>query len=192
MSTSFGITYPLQRDGHSQQQRDLEARMPSYAPVEGRNVLELLYFWGQYANVVLHYDTKGVQRNWSAFFENSVPFRLAEIYQFDAEKWWTSYQGFRDKTTATEEEIDEEYEETGVPNLTETESPIVVENRSGPPGIWRKPSKAGRTAIESPMRMSGAYSPRIETISGLGGMSNGGASSNRIGASGLCGSPISA
>ncbi|MBL7780633.1 MAG: hypothetical protein JNM22_05395 [Saprospiraceae bacterium] len=100
MSTSFGITYPLQRDGHSQQQRDLEARMPSYAPVEGRNVLELLYFWGQYANVVLHYDTKGVQRNWSAFFENSVPFRLAEIYQFDAEKWWTSYQGFRDKTTA--------------------------------------------------------------------------------------------
>jgi hypothetical protein len=102
MSSSFGIEYPLQRDGNSQAQRDLEARKPDYAPVEGRNLLELLHFWAQYAKVVLHHDKNGLQHDWSAFFDNSVPFQLAEIYQFDPEIWWATYQDFRNKTSENE------------------------------------------------------------------------------------------
>jgi len=102
MAASFGIEYPLQRDGNSQAQRSIEARNPATAPLEGRNVLELLYFWSRYAKVIIYHDENKTKRDWSPFFERSVPFKLAEIYHFDPEQWWTTYQAFRNKVNAAD------------------------------------------------------------------------------------------
>ncbi|MFM9946769.1 MAG: baseplate J/gp47 family protein [Saprospiraceae bacterium] len=102
MAASFGIEYPLQRDGNSQAQRNIEARNPATAPLEGRNVLELLYFWSRYAKVVIYHGENKSERDWSPFFERSVPFKLAEIYHFDPEQWWTTYQTFRSKVNAAD------------------------------------------------------------------------------------------
>jgi Baseplate J-like protein len=98
MPLSFGIAYPLQRDGNSRAQRSIGAQNPASAPVDGRRLPDLLHFWAQFSKIVLHHDTTGRLRDWSSFFSRSVPFKLAEIYQTDAEKWWETYQGFRTKT----------------------------------------------------------------------------------------------
>lgn len=92
MPLNFGIDHPLQRDGNSQEQRSIRAQAPSTAPVDGRQMPDLLYFWSRMSRVLLHWDLDGRVRDWVVFFEKSVPFKLAEIYQEKPETWWDDYQ----------------------------------------------------------------------------------------------------
>ena len=88
---------PLQRDGNSQPDRDNRYRNPEEMKVDARNVLDILHFFWQYAKVVRYYDVaEGEKGDWSAFFSESVPFQLAKIAQFDAEKWWETFQTHRE------------------------------------------------------------------------------------------------
>ena len=105
------IKNPLRRDGNSQAQRGIDAQKPTSAPVDGRSVWDILNFLGRFAQEVNYYqlitdretgqELAGVIRDWTPFFQNSVPFRLATIAQFDYETWWATYQTLRSKNTDT-------------------------------------------------------------------------------------------
>ena len=105
------IKNPLRRDGNSQAQRGIDAQKPTAAPVDGRSVWDILNFLGRFAQEVNYYqlitdretgqELAGVIRDWTPFFQNSVPFRLATIAQFDYETWWATYQTLRSKNTDT-------------------------------------------------------------------------------------------
>ncbi|WP_421795241.1 baseplate J/gp47 family protein [Haliscomenobacter sp.] len=97
MRVNFGIDHPLQRDGNSQSQREVPAQAPETAPVDGRQVPDLLYFWLRLSRVLLHWNLDGRVRDWMVFFDKSVPFKLAEIYQEQPEKWWAGYQEYRNR-----------------------------------------------------------------------------------------------
>ena len=96
MSNPFEISNTLHRDGNSQAQRELTARQPSAAPADGRDVLDILSFLNAFAKEVNFYDLKDGVGDWTPFFQQSVPFRLAAIAQFDAEKWWNNFQKNRE------------------------------------------------------------------------------------------------
>ncbi len=98
MANPFNIENPLQRDGNSQRQRDISMRQPDQAAVDGRTTLDVLHFWKQFAKEVKFYNLEGNVQNWTPFFQASIPFQLATIAQFDAEKWWSTYQTLREKT----------------------------------------------------------------------------------------------
>jgi hypothetical protein len=97
MQSPFKISNTLHRDGNSQAQRELDARKPSAAPADGRDVLDILSFLNDFAKQVNFYDKEEGVGDWTPFFQNSVPFRLAAIAQFDAEKWWDTFQKNREK-----------------------------------------------------------------------------------------------
>ena len=98
MANPFNIENPLQRDGNSQRQRDIAMRQPDQAAIDGRTTLDVLHFWKQFAKEVKFYNLEGNVQDWTPFFQASIPFQLATIAQFDAEKWWSTYQTLREKT----------------------------------------------------------------------------------------------
>lgn len=90
MNKTTNIAHPLKnRAGSSQGNRFREALSSQYAPIDGKTLGDRLYFIGQYARLISHYEVlkdqnqedKAYQQtdNWSGFFENSLPFKLANF-----------------------------------------------------------------------------------------------------------------
>src|SRR5690554_5666364 len=94
MNKTTNISHPLKnRTGSSQGSRSREALSVQYAPIDGKTLGDRLYLIGQYAKLVNYYE---VQKNlggkeylqadnWTDFFENSLPFQLANLSKTNAE-----------------------------------------------------------------------------------------------------------
>ncbi|MBY5956706.1 hypothetical protein KUV50_01070 [Membranicola marinus] len=88
MKKPTNIAHPLKkRTGSSQGNRRKEALSWQYAPIDTKTLADRLYFISQYAKLVNFFDVKtGPDNkeyqevsNWTDFFENSLPFRLANF-----------------------------------------------------------------------------------------------------------------
>lgn len=83
MSEIPHIPHPLKRDGKSQAQRVIDALSPDYAKVDERTQADLLHFIFKYARQVRYYDTQLNPSDWTAFFQRSLPFVIANISKTD-------------------------------------------------------------------------------------------------------------
>ncbi len=88
MKKTTNIAHPLKsRTGSSQGSRSREALSAQYAPIDGKTLGDRLYLIGQYAKLVNYYEVQkdlgGKEYlqadNWTDFFENSLPFQLANL-----------------------------------------------------------------------------------------------------------------
>ena len=90
MQNSFAhIQHPLSRDGLSQQDRLNEKLDTASAPVDGRELSDLLRYLYEYARQVNYYKESHEFRSgdWIPFFQQSIPFQYALIGGFDLENF---------------------------------------------------------------------------------------------------------
>ena len=94
MIKTTNIAHPLKnRSGCSQGNRNPEALSPGYAPVDGKTLGDRLYLISKYARLLNYYEVqkdpenKEYQQadNWTDFFENSLPFQLANFSKISTE-----------------------------------------------------------------------------------------------------------
>jgi hypothetical protein len=88
MKKPTNIAHPLKnRTGSSQGNRQVDALSWQYAPIDAKTLEDRLYIIGNYAKLINYYevqkgpDSKEYQQvgNWTDFFENSLPFQLANF-----------------------------------------------------------------------------------------------------------------
>lgn len=82
METPFAhIPHPLIRDGRSQLDRRNDALLPESAPIDGRNLGDLLQYLLEFSRQINFYDQDHLQRDgdWAQAFQNSIPFQYAII-----------------------------------------------------------------------------------------------------------------
>ena len=102
MALPTKIQHPLlRRPGSSQRKRvdNAFALGPEYAPIDGRSLVDMLYYIHEYARqVVFHAHKKNEEQgayvelsNWLGFFEKSLPFGLARFCKIDIEQRETEF-----------------------------------------------------------------------------------------------------
>ncbi len=95
--------HELVRDGASQMERSVAALSPDYVKVDERNTEELLNFIYQYARQINYYQGNPDQRkgDWTAFFDNSVPFQIALIAKYEDEEILSQFEALKKLTETT-------------------------------------------------------------------------------------------
>lgn len=104
--TDCGIENPLVRDGKSQNQRLLDALLPSYVSVDERSTADLLIFAREYAKQINYYDPDNeLDGNWLDFFDSDISTQIALITAEDTQEtrtdWELYYEGHQDDPTRT-------------------------------------------------------------------------------------------
>lgn len=95
METPFAhIPHPLIRDGRSQLDRRNDALLPESAPIDGRNLGDLLQYLLEYARQINFYDQDHLHRDgdWAQAFQNSIPFQYAIIGGFGLDDIETRFE----------------------------------------------------------------------------------------------------
>ena len=94
MIKTTNIAHPLKnRAGSSQGNRSPEALSPAYAPIDDKTLGDRLFLISKYASLINYYEiqkdpeNKEYQQadNWTDFFENSLPFKLANFSKISTE-----------------------------------------------------------------------------------------------------------
>ncbi|MEO0724979.1 MAG: hypothetical protein AAFZ63_10585 [Bacteroidota bacterium] len=97
------IKHELVRDGVSQSERQLAALSPDSIQVDERNTEALLNFIYEYARQVNYYQGSSDQSadDWTAFFDKSIPFQIAQIAQYDAAQLLSQFEALKSLITST-------------------------------------------------------------------------------------------
>ncbi|MEL7425988.1 MAG: hypothetical protein AAFN81_23550, partial [Bacteroidota bacterium] len=97
------IKHELVRDGVSQSERQLAALSPDSIQVDERNTEALLNFIYEYARQVNYYQGNSDQSadDWTAFFDKSIPFQIAQIAQYDAAQILSQFEALKSLITNT-------------------------------------------------------------------------------------------
>ncbi len=78
------LKHPFQNDpGTSQGQRVVDDLLSGTTKIDGRTMVDLLQFFKKLSTQVNYYNTKLEVKNWKTFFDNSLPFLIAEIIKSD-------------------------------------------------------------------------------------------------------------
>src|SRR4029077_9554289 len=78
------LVHPFQNDpGTSQSQRVIDELLSGSAKIDGRTLADLLNFFTKLAPHINFYDTGLQVSDWQPFFQNSFPFLLASISNYD-------------------------------------------------------------------------------------------------------------
>ncbi|MEP7377636.1 MAG: carboxypeptidase-like regulatory domain-containing protein [Chitinophagaceae bacterium] len=103
-----GCHTEITRDGSGQLQRYLKALDPSYAPVDGRNIEDLLVFAKRYAAQIRFYDlpvtdnanngtTDATKISWREFFRRDMAVVIASVALTEPESFKREFNEIRDK-----------------------------------------------------------------------------------------------
>ncbi|MCX2680325.1 hypothetical protein OOZ15_10270 [Galbibacter sp. EGI 63066] len=100
MKKASNISHPLKnRSGLSQKNRVKQALLPDSVAIDGKTLADRLYLISEYAKQINFYDHKkdGSEgefqeiSNWVAFFNNSLPFKLAVLSKTDTNELETQF-----------------------------------------------------------------------------------------------------
>ena len=81
------------RDGTGISHRKLPAVDPDYAKIDDKSFEDLVYFAGQFAELIDYYDINNERDgNWKAFFDNDVTSQLTLISKFDTEQLRNNFE----------------------------------------------------------------------------------------------------
>jgi hypothetical protein len=97
MSDCYHIN-PLQHGGTSQEFRMPPALNPTYAPIDGRGLSEMLLFLEKYASLLNFYDTtNAINGDWSTFLSGDITTILSSIKTSDCKEPVETWYKYADK-----------------------------------------------------------------------------------------------
>ena len=106
------IENPVKRDGTKQTDRLLLALDPTYSPIDGREVEDLLLFVQKFASLVAYYDTTNTKNsNWEAFANSDITTLIATVSRYDWDKVNNKFEDLLAKveesaTTTSKQKLD--------------------------------------------------------------------------------------
>ncbi len=81
------LLHPFQHDpGTSQRQRAIDYLLSDDVKIDGRTLADLLGYFTKLSGTIKYYNNQLEVTDWKSFFENSNPFLLAAISQYDTAK----------------------------------------------------------------------------------------------------------